>query len=76
MFEWGRATAPSGARTIGESTASSWGITFSRPGLLALRHRIGLAYRKPELFNDKLDVATLEVFTAGDVAVLCRLEAS
>ena len=62
LFEWVGANLPRSARTIGAWIASMYGIEYSHAGLIALLHRLGLDYRKPDLISGKLDAAKQEAF--------------
>jgi transposase len=71
LFEWVRSTLPRTTRTIGAWIATTYGIEYSHAGLLALLHRLGLDYRKPDLVARKLDAATQKTFI-GDYDQLMR----
>jgi transposase len=56
LVAWVRATSPRSTRQIGAWIASEFGVEYdSRSGLVALLHRLGLAYRKPEIIPRHLD---------------------
>lgn len=57
LFEWVRTTLPHNTRTIGAWIAKMYGVEYSHAGLIALLHRLGLDYRKPDLVARKLDAA-------------------
>jgi transposase len=71
LFEWVRSTLPRTTRTIGAWIATTYGIEYSHAGLLALLHRLGLDYRKPDLVAHKLDATTQRTFI-GDYDRLMR----
>jgi transposase len=53
LVGWVRAASP---RQIGAWIASEFGVEYeSRSGLVALLHRLGLEYRKPEVIPRHLD---------------------
>jgi len=62
LFEWVRTNLPRTTRVIGAWIAQNHGIAYSRPGLIALLHRLKLDYRKPDLVSAKLDPAKQEAF--------------
>lgn len=62
LFDWVRETLPRTTRTIGAWIAEMSGVEYSRPGLIALLHRLGLDYRKPDLVARKLDAAKQKAF--------------
>ena len=64
LFEWVRTTLPLNTRAIGEWIAKMYGIEYSHAGLIALLHRLGLDYRKPDLVARKLDAAKQRAFIA------------
>ena len=52
----GRASSPRSTRQIGAWILSEFGVEYdSRSGLVALLHRLGLEYRKPEVIPRHLD---------------------
>jgi transposase len=56
LVAWVRATSPRSTRQIGAWIASEFGVEYdSRSGLIALLHRLGLEYRKPEVIPRHLD---------------------
>ena len=56
LVAWVRATSPRSTRQIGAWIASEFGKEYdSRSGLVALLHRLGLEYRKPEIIPRHLD---------------------
>src|ERR1700690_4621423 len=63
---WVGATLPRSTRHIGAWIAKEFGLVYeSRSGLIALLHRLGLEYHKPELISRKLDEKTQKAFIAG-----------
>src|SRR5450631_2991028 len=55
LFDFVRATLPRNTRTIGAWIARTHGVEYSHAGLIALLHRLKIAYRKPDLVSPKLD---------------------
>ena len=56
LVAWVRAVSPRSTREIGAWIASEFGVEYdSRSGLVALLHRLGLEYRKPEIIPRHLD---------------------
>src|ERR1022692_4391494 len=53
LFDWVRETLPRTTRTIGAWIAEMYGVEYSRPGLIALLHRLKIEYRKPDLVSRK-----------------------
>src|SRR5450631_3332505 len=62
LFDWVRETLPRTTRTIGAWIAEMYGVEYSRPGLIALLHRLKIEYRKPDLVSRKLDAAKQKAF--------------
>ena len=63
---WVTASLPRSTRHIGAWIAKEFGLVYeSRSGLIALLHRLGLEYHKPELISRKLDEKTQKAFIAG-----------
>ncbi|MHB8886097.1 MAG: winged helix-turn-helix domain-containing protein [Methylovirgula sp.] len=62
VFEWMRATLPRDAAAIGVWIAATYGIAYSHAKLLVLLHRLGLAYRKPEIVSPRLAAAKQKAF--------------
>jgi transposase len=62
LFDWVRETLPRTTRTIGAWIAEMYGVEYSRPGLIALLHRLKIEYRKPDLVSRKLDAAQQKAF--------------
>ncbi len=58
---WVGATLPRSTRHIGAWIAKEFGLVYeSRSGLIALLHRLGLEYHKPEVISRKLDPKNAE----------------
>jgi transposase len=56
---WANATLPRSTRHVGAWIAKEFGLVYeSRSGLIALLHRLGLEYRKPELISRRLNEET------------------
>src|ERR1700733_2209536 len=56
---WVNATLPRSTRHVGAWIAKEFGLVYeSRSGLIALLHRLGLEYHKPELISRKLNEKT------------------
>src|ERR1700683_2043144 len=63
---WVTATLPRSTRHIGAWIAKEFGLVYeSRCGLIALLHRLGLEYHKPEVISRKLDEKTQKAFIAS-----------
>jgi len=62
LSAWVRETLPSSTSAVGAWIARSFGAHYSRPGLVALLHRLGLVWRKPQLVARKLDAARQKAF--------------
>src|SRR6202008_1794663 len=59
-------TLPRSTRQIGAWIAKEFGLVYeSRSGLIALLHRLGLEYHKPEVISRKLDPKTQKAFIAS-----------
>src|SRR6202049_1490863 len=57
------ATLPRSTRQVGAWIEQEFGLVYeSRSGLIALLHRLGLAYHKPNVIARKLDVARQKAF--------------
>jgi transposase len=66
LMAWVTASLPRSTRHIGAWIAKEFGLVYeSRSGLIALLHRLGLEYHKPELISRKLDEKTQKAFIAG-----------
>jgi len=73
LVDWVRANVPRTSHVIGAWIAATWGVEYSHAGLLALLHRLKLAYRKPEVVPRKLDPAKQKAFIEDYEALLRRL---
>ena len=59
-------TLPRSTRQVGAFIAQEFGLVYeSRSGLIALLHRLGLEYHKPEVISRKLDPKTQKAFIAS-----------
>ena len=65
LFDFVRATLPRNTRTIGAWIARTHGVEYSHAGLIALLHRLKIAYRKPDLVSPKLDAVRQKAFIEG-----------
>jgi transposase len=62
---WVSSTLPKSTRQVGAWSAKEFGLVYeSRSGLIALLHRLGLEYHKPEVISRKLDEKTQKAFIA------------
>jgi transposase len=63
---WVAATLPRSTRQVGAWLKKEFGLVYeSRSGLIALLHRLGLEYHKPEVISRKLDPETQKAFIAS-----------
>ena len=63
---WVSARLPRSTRQIGAWIAKEFGLVYeSRSGLIALLHRLGLEYHKPEVISRKLDEKAQKAFIAS-----------
>src|SRR5271168_4894514 len=63
LVAWVRAASPRSTGQIGAWIASEFGVEYeSRSGLIALLHRLGLEYRKPEVIPRHLDETKQRAF--------------
>jgi len=63
LVGWVRAASPRSTGQIGAWIASEFGVEYeSRSGLVALLHRLGLEYRKPEVIPRHLDETKQRAF--------------
>ena len=63
---WVGATLPRSTREIGAWIKREFGLVYAgRSGLIALLHRLGLTYSKPEIISRKLDVDKQKAFLAS-----------
>jgi transposase len=62
VFDWVRQSLPSSTAKVGAWIAETFGVDYSRPGVIALMSRLGLVYRKPKLVRPQLDPRKQRVF--------------
>ncbi len=62
MTAWVDAHCPHTIRKIGAFLKRTFGVSYSRSGLIALLHRLGFLYRKPEARPRGLDDARQQAF--------------
>ena len=62
LSEWVDAHCPHSIRKVGAWLRRSFGLSYSRSGLIALLHRLGFDYRKPERMPRGLDDAKQQAF--------------
>ena len=62
LYDWIKATLPRSTRMIGAWIAEKHNVEYSKPGLLALLHRLKIEYRKPDLVSKKLDAEKQKTF--------------
>jgi transposase len=63
---WVTTSLPRSTRQVGAWIAEEFGLVYeSRSGLIALLHRLGLEYHKPEVISRKLDENTQKAFIAS-----------
>jgi transposase len=63
LKSWIAATLPRSTRQVGAYIEQEFGVVYeSRAGLIALLHRLGLEYSKPETIGRKLDVQKQKAF--------------
>jgi transposase len=63
---WIAATLPRSSRQVGAYIEQEFGVVYeSRAGLIALLHRLGLEYHKPEVIGRKLDAKKQQAFIAA-----------
>ena len=62
LGDWVDAHCPLSTRKIGASLKRSFGLSYSRSGLIAMLHRLGFDYRKPEHMPPGLDDAKQRAF--------------
>jgi transposase len=71
---WVSSTLPRSTRRVGAWIKKEFGLVYeSRSGLIALLHRLGLEYHKPEVIPRKLDEETQKAFIASYEKVLNSL---
>jgi transposase len=62
LGDWVDAHCPRSIRKVGAWVKRTFGWTYSRSGLIALLHRLGFDYRKPEAMPRGLDDAKQQAF--------------
>lgn len=62
LSEWVDAHHPRSIQKIGAFLKRSFGVSYSRSGLIALLHRLGFEYRKPQAMPRGLDDAKQQAF--------------
>jgi transposase len=62
LSDWVDAHCPRSTRKIGAWVKRTFGLSYSRSGLIALLHRLGFDYRKPEAMPRGLDDARQQAF--------------
>jgi transposase len=62
LSEWVDAHCPRNIRKVGAFLKRTFGVSYSRSGLIALLHRLGFADRKPEAMPRNLDDARQQAF--------------
>jgi transposase len=63
---WVSSTLPRSTRRVGAWIKKEFSLVYeSRSGLIALLHRLGLEYRKPEVISRKLNAETQKAFIAS-----------
>ncbi len=68
---WVAATLPRSTRQVGAWIAKEFGLVYeSRSGLIALLHRLGLEYHKPEVISRELDPDKQKAFIAAHEKLL------
>lgn len=66
LKRWVGDSLPRTTREIGAFIAREYGVEYkTRSGLIALLHRLGLEFRKPQAISRKLDVAKQEAFISA-----------
>jgi transposase len=66
LTAWVKASLPPSTRRIGAYIETQFGILYdSRSGLIALLHRLGLEYHKPEIIGRRLAEDEQKAFVAG-----------
>jgi transposase len=62
VSDWVDANCPRSIRKVGAFLKQTFGVSYSRSGLIALLHRLGFDYRKPERMPRGLDDAKQQAF--------------
>ncbi len=75
LIAWVARTLPRSTRQIGAHVETAFGVVYeSRSGLVALLHRLGLEYSKPEAIGRKLDAVRQKTFIDGYETLLNGLD--
>ena len=75
LAQWITAHLPRSTNAVGAWIKKTYGLSYSRPGLIALLHRLGFNYRRPVGIPRKLDEAKQRAFIADYEKLLNRLAA-
>lgn len=74
LVTWMSQTLPRTTREVGAFIQKEFGVSYeSRSGLIALLHRLGMDYRRPEAIASKLDPDKQTAFIAAYEALLNNL---
>ena len=74
LKSWIGRTTPCSTRAVGAWVAQEFGVSYqSRSGLVALLHRLGMVFRKPQAVPAKLDEAKQQAFIDDYNALLNSL---
>ena len=74
VLSWIAETLPRSTREVGAYIGREFGVVYeSRSGLIALLHRLGLEYSKPQTIGRKLDVEKQKAFIESYEALLNSL---
>ena len=65
LKDWITARLPRSTKVIGAWIEKNFALSYSRPGLIALLHRLGFDYRKPREAPRHLNEAKQKAFIAG-----------
>ena len=65
LKDWITARLPRSTKVIGAWIEKNFALSYSRPGLIALLHRLGFDYRKPREAPRHLNEAKQKTFIAG-----------
>jgi len=75
LTAWVAESLPRSTRQVGAYIERQFGVVYeSRSGLIALLHRLGLEYSKPETIGRKLDAEKQKAFIAAYEALLNSLD--
>jgi len=73
LGDWIDAHCPRSTRKIGAWLKRSFGLSYSRSGLIAMLHRLGFDYRKPEAMPRGLDDAKQQALVETMCAALSKV---